>query len=68
MLHGRPIRGPHLGDARGNLHVRLRIDEQRFSAGGELALRRIDDVQHRHVVPHRAETTHGRLDLAGLHQ
>src|SRR5205814_7153780 len=47
-----------IGDARGDLELTLRIDEDGFAARRQVPLRRIHEMEHRDVVADRPQSTH----------
>src|SRR5690348_2839925 len=68
FANGLTIRGTDIGDARGDLHRALRIDEDGLTARRQLPLGGIHEVQHGDVMANGPESTDGALDLGDVHE
>src|SRR5207248_3300223 len=68
VLDGRSICGSYVGNAGGNLYVRLGIDEESLATGGEITFGGIHDVQHGDVMPRGPESSHRLFDVGRLHE
>src|SRR5207302_1954770 len=62
-----PIRGAHVGDARGDLERGFGIDEYGLTARREISLRRVHEMQHRDIVSGCAQPPNGALDVGDVH-